>query len=215
MLKRIPEFFTSDWHLGHANAINFDERPFRDTDHMREVLVSNYNKTVPENGICYFLGDMGFGDKKEITETLKRLNGTKVLIIGNHDPKRLACFMLGWDLVLHNITLYIHGQKVTASHCPMMNTFREDTSSFKKHSGEPWHGHSKNKEYSVLDEGQFHLHGHIHSRQNKSSSVKILDRQYDVGVTANHYRPVCTGTIESWITKYKEQNIMEVIRDYK
>lgn len=32
-------FFTSDTHFGHANIINLCKRPFKDVNHMNEVLV--------------------------------------------------------------------------------------------------------------------------------------------------------------------------------
>jgi calcineurin-like phosphoesterase family protein len=64
-----------------------------------------------------------------------------------------------------------------------------------------WHGDHKNQAYSVANEGQFHLHGHIHS-PNSGKSVKILDKQYDVGCVANNYRPVSISEIESFIARY-------------
>ena len=70
--------------------------------------------------------------------------------------------------------------------------------------GENWHGELRPnfQQYQVPNNGQFHLHGHIHS-PNGGKSVKILDKQMDVGVVANNYRPVSISTIESWISLYK------------
>lgn len=36
-------FFTSDTHFGHANIINLCKRPFRDVNHMNDMLVENWN----------------------------------------------------------------------------------------------------------------------------------------------------------------------------
>ena len=52
-------YFTSDWHVGHDNVLKFDNRPFKDVDHMHRVLINNYNSTVKPDDVCYFLGDMG------------------------------------------------------------------------------------------------------------------------------------------------------------
>ena len=38
-LKQI--FFTSDWHMGHANSIKFDNRPFKDLDDMHKSIIRN------------------------------------------------------------------------------------------------------------------------------------------------------------------------------
>ena len=202
-LKQI--FFTSDWHMGHANSIKFDNRPFKDLDDMHKSIIRNFNKKVPKDGLTYFLGDILICGTEQGKELLSQLNGTKVLIVGNHDKAYQASYNAGFDVVLNSATLYIQNNKVTISHCPLLETYREDTSEYPE-KGANWHGEYKNQMYSVRDEGQFHLHGHIHS-PNNGKSVKILDRQFDVGLPANNYRPVHISEIESWITKYKNKEV--------
>ncbi len=198
-MSRKQIFFTSDWHIGHANSIRFDNRPFRDLEHMHQSLVSNFNKQVPENGLTYFLGDV-FTHSAEITkDVISQLNGTKILIVGNHDKGYEACYNVGFDAVMNSATIFIQHQRVTLSHCPLRGVFREDTTGMGGFvAGENWHGEERNKRFSLPDEGQFHLHGHIHS-PNGGKSEKILGRQFDVGVPANNYRPVHISNIESWI----------------
>lgn len=199
-----PTFFTSDWHIGHANVLKFDERPFATIDEMHNALVTRYNSTVPDNGICYFLGDMG-NKPKDITPVIKRLKGIKVLIIGNHDHGINTMYNCGFDVVSYSASLYIGNNRVTMSHCPLLGIRREDTTNMRGGKAEEnWHGESRDKHrrHSLTDEGQFHLHGHIHSRKGKDQSVKILDKQFDVGVVANNYIPVSLSQIESWVMTY-------------
>lgn len=191
--------FTSDWHIGHANSIKFDERPFKDLDHMHRVLINNYNAQVPKDGLCYFLGDIGMSNNETLSKVLAQLNGTKILILGNHDKQHNAMYGLGFDVVLNNATIYVAGERVTMSHCPLRRVYRED---IVKVEGEMWHGEFKNVAYSVTDEGQFHLHGHIHSGP-ANDKKRIDNRQMDVGVPANKYRPLHISEIESWIAKTK------------
>lgn len=200
-----PTFFTSDWHIGHEKAIEYDKRPFRDLNHMHETLITRYNATVPESGICYFLGDMG-NKTEDIRKVISRLNGIKVLVLGNHDKGMTTMYNCGFDVVIYSASIYIGDHRVTMSHCPLMGVWREDTSDIKKSVGENWHGESREKHQrsSLKDEGQFHLHGHIHSRKDKNKSTKILDRQFDVGVPANNYTPVSISQIESWVMTYKK-----------
>lgn len=198
-----PIFFTSDWHLFHENSIKFDNRPFRDIDHMHRVLINNYNASVPPGGLCYFLGDIGFFNSEKTKKVVQELNGTKIFIVGNHDKGYNALMDMGFAAVMHSATIYLGQHKITLSHCPMMGVWREDVTGMRgAKEGENWHGEHKNQRFSVTDEGQFHLHGHIHSSPEKTRSTKILDRQMDVGVVANNYTPVSRSTIESWITKY-------------
>lgn len=199
--NRKPTFFTSDLHIGHENCIKFDNRPFHNLEHMHKELIRKFNATVPVCGLTYFLGDVQTHSTELTKQVLSQMNGTKVLVVGNHDKNYNSCYNAGFDVVLHNATIYIQNQKVTMSHCPLRGVLREDTTDMKGSvPGEMWHGESRNKRYSVPDEGQFHLHGHIHS-PNGGKSTKILDRQFDVGVPANNYRPVHINAIESWIMK--------------
>lgn len=200
-------FFTSDWHIGHKNVIIFDKRPFKDMEHMSRVLINNYNASVKENDICYFLGDMGLCGSEELKEVITKLNGTKVLVMGNHDKGVNAMYNVGFNVVMYGATLIIANELVTLNHCPLLGIPREDTTDMKgAKEGENWHGEARHNHYTTVDRGQYHLHGHIHS-PNGGKSVKILDRQYDVGVAANNYRPISTSQIESWISLHKQGRI--------
>jgi calcineurin-like phosphoesterase family protein len=195
-------FITSDWHIGHQNCLMLDSRPFRDLDHMHSVLVNNFNACVQPDSVTYFLGDMGLCSGGTIAEIIAKLNGTKVLIVGNHDKNSSAMYKMGFDVVLNSAKIYIADKLVTMSHCPLRGVYREDTTGMKgAMPGDNWHGEHRQLKYSIPDEGQFHLHGHIHS-PNGGKSQKILGRQYDVGVVGNGYRPVSISQIESWIAKY-------------
>ena len=86
-------FVVSDTHFGHANIIDYSNRPFRhpngsrDVESMNRILVNNWNHTVSPNDIVYFVGDLAFGRGSRTTRYwLRRLNGRKITIKGNHDP---------------------------------------------------------------------------------------------------------------------------------
>ena len=173
---------------------------------MREVLINNYNACMPDNGICYFLGDQGMTSAEYLNRAIKRLRGTKVLIIGNHDKGINSMYSAGFDAVLHGAILYIANERVSLSHCPLIGVYREDTSKMKGGNGDNWHGEKrpKHKMLTFKDEGQFHLHGHIHA-PNGGRSKKTLSRQYDVGVDANNFRPVSISQIEQWMAQVKRE----------
>ncbi len=202
-MNKKPTFFTSDFHIGHEKSIEFDKRPFQNLDEMHRTLITRYNSTVPDSGICYFLGDMG-NKSEDMRKVITQLKGTKVLILGNHDPGITTMYNCGFDVVIYSATLYIGDHRLTMSHCPLLDTFREDTSGMKSaHLNENWHGESreKHRRSALRNEGQFHLSGHIHSRKDKPTSKTILGRQFDVGVCAHNYTPVSISVIESWIAK--------------
>lgn len=211
MSKRKPIYFTSDWHLGHANVINFSKRPFTDLDNMHAALISNFNKIVTPDSVTYFLGDIVFLGSEKSKELIDQLNGTKILVLGNHDKGVESSYNSGFDVVLNSATIFIEQEKVTLSHYPLVGLYRENTEKMKNRTeGEGWHGEFRHTAagFTVKNEGQFHLHGHIHS-PNSGQSTRTLGRQFDVGVDANNYRPVHIGEIASWIskTKYLEKQV--------
>lgn len=204
MQEKKKIYFTSDWHIGHKAVIEFSKRPFRDVDHMSRVLVNNYNSTVGSQDICYFLGDMGMTSGEEIKKVIKQLHGTKILVQGNHDKKGRQFWMdCGFVAVQNAASIVIAKNMVTMSHCPLVGVFREDTTDMRGASpGENWHKERRHGPfYSVPDFGQFHLHGHTHAPNRGKSKVK-LDKQWDIGVDGNNYRPVSISQVESWIAKY-------------
>lgn len=78
-------FAISDTHFNHAKIIDYCNRPFSSVEEMDETLIKNWNETVSNNDTVLHLGDFGLGNKEYIASVVKRLNGKKILILGNHD----------------------------------------------------------------------------------------------------------------------------------
>ena len=78
-------FFTSDLHLGHANVIRYDNRPFSSVEEMNEELIKRWNAKVGKGDVVYVLGDFIWHTDKKPEDILWALNGMKILIRGNHD----------------------------------------------------------------------------------------------------------------------------------
>lgn len=203
-MERKLTFFSSDWHIGHKNSIIFDKRPFTDLDHMHRVLINNFNASVPKGSVTYFLGDMGLCSGTLLTEVISQLNGTKVLILGNHDKSSEAMYKIGFDVVVNSMTLYIANSRVELNHCPPRGVFRESTKGMQGSDGtENWHGERRHSRFSrEYDPTSFWLHGHTHKQKNE----RTLNRMFDVGVPANAYKPVSISQIESWIACYKRDH---------
>lgn len=78
-------FFIADTHFGHQNIIEYENRPFQTTQEMDETLIANWNRTVQPRDHVFMLGDFAFANKERTHELAARLNGYKILILGNHD----------------------------------------------------------------------------------------------------------------------------------
>jgi len=83
----------SDTHFRHSNILRFTDsntgelvRPgFADVDEMDEHMIERWNSVVKQGDIVYHLGDVVMGDKEWFKKNWPRLNGSKRLIVGNHD----------------------------------------------------------------------------------------------------------------------------------
>jgi calcineurin-like phosphoesterase family protein len=83
-------FLVSDTHFGHAGVCRFTRadgvtklRPWDSAEEMDEAMVAAWNERVRPNDKVYHLGDVVINRKA--LGIMRRLNGDKVLIRGNHD----------------------------------------------------------------------------------------------------------------------------------
>ena len=82
----MQNYYISDLHIGHANALRFDARPFKTVEEQDEVIIENINKTVTPQDNIYLLGDFSWYDPHKTAEFIKRINcKNRYLLIGNHD----------------------------------------------------------------------------------------------------------------------------------
>jgi calcineurin-like phosphoesterase family protein len=78
-------FVIGDTHFGHKKIIEYEAetRPFATIEEHDAELVRRWNATVNPNDTVWHLGDVLFG--LDAFATLSLLNGTKKLVMGNHD----------------------------------------------------------------------------------------------------------------------------------
>ena len=75
--------------VSHTNVIKFDNRPFGSVEEMNSALIERWNNAVSNTDTVYILGDWIWckPNSVEYIEIVSALNGSKDLILGNHDPK--------------------------------------------------------------------------------------------------------------------------------
>jgi calcineurin-like phosphoesterase family protein len=113
-------FFTADTHFGHRAVIKYGKRPFADVDEMDAELIRRWNVVVPTDGIVYHLGDVSFRKNAATVAILKRLNGCKHLIQGNHDHLNAETKAQFVDIADYR-ELKIDGRKIVLCHYPLEN----------------------------------------------------------------------------------------------
>ena len=166
-------YFTSDLHLGHSNIIKLIGRPFEDIDEMNRVLIQNWNAVVGKNDEVYILGDFSYkANVADVNAWLKKLNGVKYLIKGNHDKylnspdfKQSA-----FKWVKDYFVLPYNGVKFVLFHYPIQE----------------WDGYFKKT---------VHLHGHVHTRLVRGQDDIMEPRAINVGVDVNGFMPIHIDTL--------------------
>jgi calcineurin-like phosphoesterase family protein len=102
------KFVISDHHFGHAGIIDFESRPFSHVEEMTETMIEKWNSVVAQEDIVYHLGDFSFLNQEKTGSILNRLNGYKILIMGNHDRGRTRLWWLeaGFQEVSEHALVY-------------------------------------------------------------------------------------------------------------
>lgn len=187
-------YFTSDTHFGHANIIKYCERPFKDTDHMDETIIANWNRTVSPDDTVFHLGDVALGNIDKSLACVSRLNGYKICVLGNHDRPFMRAYKadeLEWWARYREVFqqvwhwnsptsgfeqgVNLNGQEFRLSHFP----YTGDHTPSDRHS-----------EHRPGDDGITPLiHGHTHSTDILAHSSKGTP-QIHVGQDAWNFTPV-------------------------
>lgn len=186
MLVYMSRWFTADLHLGHANIIDYCDRPFDDVDTMNCALIERWNEVVSPDDEVWILGDFALGRIADTLPLVAQLAGRKVLLTGNHDRcwpghgRRAEGWEqryldAGFDEIAHGeVLIEVSGHQPLACHFP----YRGDS-----------HDHDRFVDSRPVDHGGWLLHGHVHERWLKR------DRMINVGVDVWDYRPVSEAAI--------------------
>jgi calcineurin-like phosphoesterase family protein len=155
----VKTWITSDLHFGHATIKKFCPETrgrFRDMEHMRETMITEWNQLVGQDDTVYILGDVAFLPAQDAVVIMQRLNGRKILIEGNHDRKLLndPAFRGCFDQVHNYLRLTHNGQLVILFHYPIA-------------------------EFDQMHRGAVHLHGHLHGNLSGLEHYRVRDMGYD------------------------------------
>lgn len=162
-------YYIADTHFGHENIMRLSNRPFKSVDEMDQTIIDNWNNKVTNKDTVYILGDLCFRAGKEPEYYLKKLNGKKVLIIGNHDGvimKNIRNLSKYFEEITPYKEINDNGSKIVMCHYPLVE----------------WNGYFRDA---------LHFYGHIHNNTgNKAYSImKDMKNAYNVGVDILEFAP--------------------------
>jgi calcineurin-like phosphoesterase family protein len=182
-------YFTSDSHWGHLNFLSFKDengerirKEFSSLEEMDETMIERWNERVRNSDVVYHLGDVGFGGWNKLEAILKRLNGQKRLVMGNHDRYGVSNYSRHFEIKPNGRHF---GTDMTGC----------DVSFMVSHI--PLHPESVRNSFST---GRvFNLHGHTHQR-------KLADSMYlNVCVENTNYAPISLEEVVAELNRRESQ----------
>lgn len=198
-------WFSADWHFCHKSILTLGVgRPFATIEEHDEALIERHNALVAPEDTVWVLGDVAMGAIGESLACCKRMNGRKILLLGNHDrpamvkPDKIVHWrdrygdeggfeiIIGvWStkgvwLIERNTYVELSGQRVAVSHYP--------------YTGESEPGREdRYVDRRPTDVGMWLLHGHVHDQW------RVNGRQINVGVDVWNFKPVAAETLAELI----------------
>lgn len=158
-------FVISDTHFNHKNVILYSNRPFKGTEDMNCKIIENWNKVVSNDDLVIFLGDFCLGNKEDIKLFASKLNGRKIIILGNHDRSAKHYLDAGFQEA-KKLLIYSKGT----------NNCKYDII-FSHHP------------YLSIPSGSVNIHGHIHDKELDSKTFD-LTKYFNASVENINYTPI-------------------------
>lgn len=148
-------FITSDLHFEHKNILKYSpltRGQYKCITEMREDIIAKWNSKVAPKDLVYILGDVAFCTAKQAAEIMGRLNGKKILVIGNHDEKLVQNqeFCSQFIEVTHYKTITHKGVFIVMSHFPFL-------------------------QWDRMHRGSVHFYGHLHGKPSGQEAFRCKD----------------------------------------
>lgn len=170
----MANYWTADEHYGHDEIITHCRRPFRNSQIATREIIKRHNSVVKEEDVVYHVGDISFAGPDRATYIemlLKRLNGTHILILGNHE--RIGAMKLvevGFQSVHTSLTMEKDEHQIVMAHDPSI-----------------WNVVSNMEPLPIF------IHGHIHNVWKSIPDKRMVN----VGVDVWDFYPVAIEQILS------------------
>lgn len=191
--------FTADTHFGHARLLELSAArgaAFGSVAEMDQALVRNWNETVGPDDTVWVLGDFDMHGKEANLALVAQLNGTKLLVSGNHD----ACWAGmrdGWKQRERYLAAgFAAVLDFAVTKLPPLEPQAQSTRVLLSHF--PYEGDSgeadRHLQFRLPDAGIPLLHGHVHDSFREQSTPRGT-WGINVGVDHWDYRPVSAETL--------------------
>lgn len=99
-------YFSSDTHFFHKNILEYcPGRGFTDLDAMNKAIIAAHNSRVGPGDTYIHIGDFAMGQSSQWASILPQMNGTKLLVRGNHDGTHSKMQSIGFNTTCDSLRL--------------------------------------------------------------------------------------------------------------
>lgn len=151
-------WLTTDTHFNHTKMI---AKGYRPADFQSQIIL-NWNRLVKPTDIVIHLGDVICGRYEDLAWINEMLNGTKTLVLGNHDQGRSFTWYIDHGFSMVCDALILNGVLFT----------HEPTDLFPNNR---WHTN---------------VHGHLHSDGHRTTEFNLQPHHWLLSLEATDYKPV-------------------------
>lgn len=152
----------SDLHLGHANVLKHDQRPFETIEEHDEILIRNFKARGKPGRELWLLGDVAY---------------RKTLLVRFMEAQRSA----GWSKIC--LVRGNHDDRVAWSMRDLFDEAHESRYIRLNREVKLYVSHYAHRTWRNSHHGAYHAYGHSHG------ALPPWGRSYDVSVNVNVYAP--------------------------
>lgn len=192
MAKTTKTFYAADLHLRHRTMPRFEAMQAADgsvpktVEERDELIIGNWNAVVSKRDTVWLLGDIAYAPEDEFIGLMRRLNGHKHIIMGNHDKtwvRKLNDSHKGDVVEVRDYAkVKDGGHRVVLSHYPIAF----------------WDGQHN---------GTYHLYGHVHGTEEER-----LFQEFGRGlVEAGRFPEFRAVNVGIMVTGYAPQTLDQII----
>jgi calcineurin-like phosphoesterase family protein len=179
LLKNMSKtFLISDTHFGHSNIVKFLRkdgtklRPWENIKEHDQALIDNWNSAVKPEDKVYHIGDFGLSNSTHLIRITQALNGTKILIKGNHDTLKQSAY----QQVFKDVRAYHSLNNILLAHIPIHPA-----------SLGGWKGQ---------------IHGHLHADFVEHQDGTADAKYYNVACEQINYTPIDFEIVNEYFSKF-------------
>lgn len=128
----VKERVIGDLHFFGKEMLNIIPRPFSTVEEMNAYMIEAWNAETSPDDIVFVVGDFfdaQYCTKQEMFTILDSLNGTKILIVGNHDKlyldlyKEYGLTVIEYPIVKDQFWILSHEPQFVSESAPYANIF--------------------------------------------------------------------------------------------